>query len=186
MFSFTWLVALLLMLPVTNVLAKEESTPKVETTAFASESDNVIYIDATKVSASELDTMVREAQDGINSVVVSWGEATAVIKPIDELEVIPYFNVNKTYSLKTTHWHFIDDDYLLINNNLRVTNKTGNPGAIDIKIVYPDYLDITTVYYWGLNAGYYTDFSLTTFRTVELWLSASNVNGDYYITAKNS
>lgn len=156
------------------------------TTAFASETDNVIYIDATKVSASELDTMVREAQDGINSVVVSWGEATAVIKPIDESEVEPYFNVNDTYPLTTSHWHLIEDDYLILRNDLKVTNKTGNPGAIDIRIVYPDYLDITTDYYWGLNAGYYTNFSITTLRTVELWLSASDVNGDYYITAKNS
>ena len=61
-----------------------------------------------------------------------------------------------------------------------------DPGAIDIRIKYPDYLDSTTKYYWGLNAGYYTTFSLTLLRTIELWVLASDVDGDYAITAKIS
>ena len=156
----------------------------IKATAFANEA--VVYIDATKVSQSELNTIVKEAQDGINTVIISWKEATAVLKPIDESEPMPAFNVKDTFSLTTTHWSLIGDDYPIIQNDLKVTNKSGNPGAIDIRIKYPDYLDLTTEYYWGLKAGYYTTFSLTTFRTVELWLSASKVDGDYAITAKCS
>lgn len=146
----------------------------------------IVYIDATKVSQSELDTIVREAQDGINTVVISWGEATAILKPIDESEPMPAFSVNDTFSLTTTQWNLIGDEYLIFDNDLKVTNKSGNPGAIDIRIKYPDYLDSTTKYYWGLNAGYYTTFSLTLLRTIELWVLASDVDGDYAITAKIS
>ncbi len=141
-------------------------------TAFANEA--VVYIDATKVSQSELDRIVREAQDGINTVVISWGEATAILKPIDESEPMPAFSVNDTFSLTTTQWNLIGDEYLILDNDLKVTIK------------YPDYLDSTTKYYWGLNAGYYTTFSLTLLRTIELWVSASDVDGDYAITAKIS
>lgn len=156
------------------------------TTTFASELTNVVYIDATTVSQSELDAMVNEAQDGVNTVVISWGEATATLKPIDVSEPVPYFNEDDTYSLTTTKWHFIASDYPIFENDLKVTNKTGNPGAIDIRIVYPEYFDITTEYYWSLNAGYYTNFQLTTVATSELWLSASSVAGDYHVTAKCS
>lgn len=54
------------------------------TTVFAGEPSNVVYIDASLFSASELVATVREAQDGVNTVIVSWEDATAIIKPIVE------------------------------------------------------------------------------------------------------
>jgi len=132
-------------------------------------------------SASELDAVVREAQDGVNTVIVSWEDAAAIIAPIVESEVTPRFNLDKTYSLSTT-WTSLGTDWPIFENNLRVTNKSGNPGAIDICVKEPDYV-LGEEYYWGLNAGYYTDFRLTTLRTSELWVKASSVSGSYKISA---
>lgn len=152
-------------------------------TAFAAEPSNVVYIDASMYSASELNAAVLEAQDGINTVVVSWGNASATIKPISEFEVEPIFNLDKTYSL-TKEWTSLGTDAPLIENNLKVTNKSGNPGAIDICVKEPEYFN--EEYYWGLKAGYYTEFTLTTWRTSELWVKASSVSGKYKISAKCS
>lgn len=155
-------------------------------TAFAKESSNVVYIDATKVSQSELDMMVSDAQNGIDKIVISWDEGSATLQPIDASETMPYFNEDDTYYLTTSEWKFIADDYPIFQNDLKVTNKKGNPGAINIKIVYPDYLDITTEYYYSLKSGYSTNFSLTTVATSELYLAASDVSGNYNIKAKCS
>ena len=152
------------------------------TTVFAGEPSNVVYIDASLFSASELVATVREAQDGVNTVIVSWEDATAIIKPIVEPEVEPYFNLNKTYSL-TTRWLSLGTDYHIIQNDLKITNKTGNPGAIDICLSHPDNLDPAEKYYWGLKAGYYTEFTLRTFDTTELRVKASSVSGSYKISA---
>jgi len=151
------------------------------TTAFAIEPSNVVYIDASMFSESELDVVIREAQDGVNMVIVSWEDAMAIIKPITEPEVAPRFNLkNETYSLTTT-WTSLGTDWPIFQWDLKVTNHSGNPGAIDICVKEPDYLNED--YFWGLNAGYYTEFSLTTIRTSELWVKASSVSGDYKISA---
>ena len=156
------------------------------TTAFASEPSNVVNIDSSMFSANELDAVIREAQDGVNTVIVSWEGATAIIKPIVEPEVAPYFNLNKTYSLSTTTWTSLGTDYAILNNNLTVTNKEGNPGAIDVCVNRPDYLAGTEQYSWGLSAGYSAEFKLVTFCTSELLVKASSVSGSYKISAKTS
>lgn len=153
------------------------------TTAFASEPFNVVNIDATKFSASELDAVIRDAQDGTNTVVVSWKDATAIIKPAVEPEVSPRFNLDKTYSL-TTEWTCLGTDYPIFQADLTVTNKSGNPGAIDI-CVKTDLVD-GEEYCWGLNPGYSTEFSLLTIETSALWVKATSVSGDYAIKAKCS
>lgn len=153
-----------------------------ETTAFASERSNVVRIDASMFSASELATVVCEAQDGVNTVIVLWEAATAIIKPIVEPEVEPCFNLDKTYSL-TKSWLSLGTDYPMFQDKLKVTNKNGNPGAIDICVRRPDYLDQAEQYYWGLKAGHSSTFILGTFKKSELLVKASSVSGKYRISA---
>lgn len=154
------------------------------TTAFAGESSDVVYIDVSMFSADELDAVVREAQNGVNTVVVSWEDATVVIKPIIEPEVVPCFNLDKTYSLSTT-WTSLGTDWPIFEYHLKVTNKSGNPGAIDICVKRPDYV-LGEEYCWGLNPGYYAEFDLAVMCTSELWVKASSVSGSYGISAKCS
>jgi len=155
------------------------------TTAFASEPSNVVYIDASMFSTNEeLTAAVLEAQDGVNTVIVSWeDDATATIKPVLEPEIEPYFNLkNKTYSL-TKSWFSLGTDFPVVQTHLKITNKTGNPGAIDICLRHPDNLDPGEKYYWGLKAGYYTEFDLWSATTTALWVKASSVSGSYTLSA---
>ena len=151
------------------------------TTSFASERSNVVCIDASMFSESELSAVVREAQDGVNTVIVSWEDATAIIEPIAESEAEPYYNLHKTYSL-TKSWLSLGTDYPIIQDNLKITNEAGNPGAIDVCVRRPEYLDPAEQYCWGLNAGHSAYLTLGTFKKTELWLKASSQIGDYKIS----
>ena len=133
-------------------------------------------------SESELSAVVREAQDGVNTGIVSWEDATAIIEPIAESEAEPYFNLHKTYSL-TKSWLSLGTDYPIIQDNLKITNEAGNPGAIDVCVRRPEYLDPAEQYCWGLNAGHSAYLTLGTFKKTELWLKASSQIGDYKISA---
>lgn len=147
--------------------------------------DNVVYIDAMLLSEEELVVMCNEAQNGTDTVIISWGDATATFKPIEETAIEPCFNEDDTYKLTTTTWKYIDKHFVSYQNNLKITNKTGNPGAVDIKLKTNKMLNNETTKL-ELKAGYYTTFKLAMAETYELWLKANKAVGDYHVVSKIS
>lgn len=85
--------------------------------------------------------------------------------------------------LKTTHWTaFATDVSNVIGWTLKVTNRDGNPGPIDVRYDKKTAAD-NYRYSWDLPVGSVAEFDILGKRWYDLWISASDIDGTYSIKA---
>lgn len=152
-------------------------------TAFAASSDEV-YIDATQMSQEEMDTLVAEASAAQKTIIIDWKDGTVVrLTPETDPQIEPYINVTDTVYLNTTTWTYFGhcDPIPVMPSQLKVTNKSGNPGSIDVKIRNDRV--IGTFYIYDIAPGYTGE--LTEPYPYDIYLRACSVSGDYTVKASD-
>lgn len=152
-------------------------------TAFAA-STNELYIDATQVTQEELDSLVAEASAAKKIITIDWQDGTVVkLTPESDMQVEPYINMTETVYLTTSSWKYFGhcDPLALLPSQLKVTNKSGNPGNIDAKIVNDRV--IGTYYIYSIAPGYTGE--LVEPYPYDIYLRACSVAGDYKVKASD-
>jgi len=127
--------------------------------------------------------IIKEASDDLKTIQIEWMDGTTVIlAPDEDSSPEPRINTTKTVNL-TTDWSYFghNDTLALFPSALRVTNKSGNPGSIDVKIVN-DRVLATTTYYFSLEPGYTGTLDDEPYP-YDIYLRACSIAGSYRIKA---
>lgn len=148
--------------------------------AFAAQTD--VYIDASTVSQDELNAIVSDAAETQEVIVIDWQDGTVVtLSPEidDEIDPCIGINVSTTYSLTTNSWTYVGTCYTLLVSNLKVTNRSNNPGSINVQID-TGYVLNGVHYYYDIPVGYTAKITVNS-ESYEIYLCASSVNGSYKV-----
>ncbi len=150
----------------------------ITTNVFAS---NIVNIDAREATPQEIANGIITASNTNKTVIINWEDGTtATLSPVSEDIPELYLNKTKTLDLTTSSWTKVVSDEPWWTVNLKVTNKKGNPGSIDIKVV-TDYAADNVHYYYGLPVNYNTTLKLATPSYYTVYVRASDTSGEYTI-----
>lgn len=127
------------------------------------------------------DALGEERINNKETLTIDLGDGnTATLTPVSGRE--GRLNTTKSIFLTNRLWHEFEYDTPVWVTDLRVVNKSSNPGSIDVKVV-TSYFDNNTHIYWDLPVGYQVTFSLRVPSYYTVWVSANAIEGNYSIQA---